>query len=93
MGRKKIAQLTEQSVGLPALRTRWGYAGTGSTWGAGATSRLHTYGNSFTHGDQVSDSETWRMRRSFFLSFLWRCSRYSLIFSRARVSGIWISLY
>ncbi len=26
----------------------------------GQTSRLHTYGNSFTHGDQVSDGETWQ---------------------------------
>ncbi len=27
---------------------------------AGQPSRLHTYGNSFTHGDQVSDGETWQ---------------------------------
>jgi len=27
---------------------------------AGKTSRLHTYGNSFTHCDQVSDGETWQ---------------------------------
>jgi hypothetical protein len=27
---------------------------------AGATSRIHTYGDSFTHCDQVSDGETWQ---------------------------------
>jgi hypothetical protein len=27
---------------------------------AGQPSRVHTYGNSFTHGDQVSDGETWQ---------------------------------
>ncbi|HUV65764.1 MAG TPA: twin-arginine translocation signal domain-containing protein [Sedimentisphaerales bacterium] len=28
--------------------------------GAGKPSRIHTYGNSFTHCDQVSDGETWQ---------------------------------
>src|SRR5262245_25654695 len=28
--------------------------------GAGQPCRLYTYGNSFTHGDQVSDGETWQ---------------------------------
>lgn len=28
--------------------------------GAGQPARLHTYGNSFTHCDQVSDGETWQ---------------------------------
>lgn len=28
--------------------------------GAGRPCRIHTYGDSFTHGDQVSDGETWQ---------------------------------
>src|SRR5262249_18004759 len=49
--------------GINGSRTFYHYEADGARRvvnAVGLPSRLHTYGNSFTHGDQVSDGETWQ---------------------------------
>src|SRR5262245_6517671 len=49
--------------GVDKSRTFYHYEADGARrviHGHGAASRINTYGNSFTHGNQVNDGETWQ---------------------------------